>query len=164
MQIFKWSVVTFRVFGVANLVAAGLCVCFTIMGIIGLAASNLRNSAQSPYFLEAFVAMVAINITFEIMLAIAGVRLWQTRREGLAICNVLFPVEAVYFLIIVILWSQAVPESVSLSVAGATGIGNGALVLQWSTGYPIIALVVLNILRRRLNPSPVTITPLVPQS
>jgi hypothetical protein len=153
MQSVKWPVVTFRVFGVANLLLAGICACFTFIEVISVAASNSRNPSDLPYFLQAFIAMVAINLTFEIMLAVAGIRLWQTRREGLTICNVLFPLELAYFLIVAFLWSVGSPKGLNISVGGATGIANVPLVVQWITGYPIIALVVLNIVGRRLRSS-----------
>jgi hypothetical protein len=157
----NWPALMFRVFGGGNVLLAGAAACLTLMAVVGLAMSTLRNTPNAPYFLQAFTAMTAINLTFEIMLAAAGVRLWQKRPEGLTICNVLFPVEVLYFLVITVLSFPAFPRTSTMSLAGATGIGNVGLVVQWITGYPIVALVVLNLARRRLNSTFAATPPLV---
>ncbi|MGA8071963.1 MAG: hypothetical protein WB995_00725 [Candidatus Acidiferrales bacterium] len=159
----NWPALIFRVFGVGNLLLAGVAACLTLLAVGGLAMSTLRNTPDAPYFLQVFATMTAINLTFEIMLAIAGVRLWQKRPEGVAICNVLFPVEVLYFLGVTVLSFPAFPKTSTMSLAGATGIGNVSLVVQWITGYPIVALVVLNLVRRRLNATFAAAPPLVAQ-
>lgn len=163
MQRARWPAVIFRVFGVGNLLLAGAAVSFTLMSVGGLAMSTLRNTPDTPYFLQAFTAMTAINFAFEITLAIAGIRLWQTKPKGVGICNALSPVEVLYFFLIIVLSLPAFPRTSIMSLAEATGVGNVGLTVQWISGYPLIALVVLNLVRRRLDSTVAAAPPLVAQ-
>jgi len=95
--------------------------------------------------------MTAINVSLLAVLVFAGVRLLQLRPRGVTLCNVLFVAEVLYFFCIP--WSPNFPRSVSMSIAGATGVGNMGIAPQLLTAYPIIALIALSLARRKLVPA-----------
>lgn len=150
MQPAKWPSLVFRVFGMANLLLAGICACITLLSVFGVAPSNLSNFPAAPHFSQVFWTMITINLIFELILAIAGIRLLQTRTQGLTICNALFLIEVLYFVGVSMPWFLRLYGDLSTSIGGAAGMGNGGLVVLWITGYPIITIVVLNVARRRL--------------
>jgi hypothetical protein len=59
------------------------------------------------------------------------------------VCNILFVAEIVYF-VCISLWSNS-------SIAAATGVGNLGITVNLLTGYPIVALIGLNLENRRLR-------------
>jgi len=99
-----------------------------------------------------------MNLCFLGSLVLGGLLLLRTDRRGLRVCNFLFVAEVLYwigtpligFYLTMSLTTRRWAAGVSSSVAGATGIGNMGLAPQILTGYPIIALVLLNLAFRRL--------------
>jgi hypothetical protein len=164
MRSAKWPSVIFRIFGLMTFLVAVVSGFFTLIPTITVEIGGAESTPDAPHFVAVFFAMVAINLAFEVLLAIAGILLWQAKTVGLTICNAIFPAEILYSLIVFALWSPGLSGGLGTSIAGATGVGNGGLVVQWITGYPVIALVVLNVLRPRLDPSPAATTTLAAQS
>jgi hypothetical protein len=67
------------------------------------------------------------------------------------LCNILFPTEILYFSFPVLLWNFfGVRGSIAQAVVVAYGVGNMGIGAQIFTGYPVIALVALNLARRKL--------------
>jgi len=141
--------------GVANLLFGGLGLC-----LLGIEQDSfMRRPAHtpwdSPYLVQAFYGMTSINLACLIVLIIAGACLLRLRRCGLLISNFLFGFEVIYFLFISFLWviptSLTGPSFVRNSIVAATGIGGVGITPQIVTGYPIIALVVLNVAYRGLS-------------
>ncbi len=163
MQPAKWPSLLFRSFGAANVLFAGSGALFTVFDAITVGMSELKGFSEAPYFFPAFWTMIAMNLVFEIALAIAGIRLWQLRKQGLTICNALFPAEILYFLALSMPQFPGVSEGLRLSITFAGYIANTGSVLQWITGFPLIALVALNLVRRRLDFPCVAAPPLVAQ-
>jgi hypothetical protein len=110
-------------------------------------------TSTQPYFIPSFWTMTAINVCFLCMLVVGSIYLLRTRMFGVAVCNAVFAGEILYFISLSVLWHSAFSKNVSmsLSIAGATGVGNMALAAQLICGYPLIALCGLNLARRALN-------------
>lgn len=106
--------------------------------------------SDEPYLAEAFFTMTAINLVCLVVLLVAVPYLWRLDRLGLVICNLLFAFEIFYFIaksaigLTLSMWGGKYAPYAN-SMAGAAGIGNMGLALQFLTAYPIIALTVLNI-------------------
>lgn len=103
-----------------------------------------------PYLPQAFYLFTAVEFTCLVTGLVSAVPLWRLKHGGLLLCNILFAFELLYLL------AQAslvlvLPASLSLSIAGASGIGGLGLAAQYVTGYPLIALIALNLAYRRLR-------------
>ncbi len=149
MQPAKWPSLVFRVFGAASVLFAISGALATVCDVTFFGMHWMGRYSAAPYMLSAFWAMIAMNLVFEICLAIAGIWLWQLRTQGLTICNVLFPAEILYFLVISVPRFPGVTEGLRLSITSAANFANAGSVLQWVTGFPLIALVALNVAARR---------------
>jgi hypothetical protein len=152
MQTGKWASVAFRTFGTVNLIFVALGLWAISYPVAAIAAERMTNSPDHPYFLRAFWTMTSMNLIFLAALGFTGVRLLQLRRSAVKACNILFVAEIVYF--VCIPWG-IFPRDIDLSIAAATGIGNMGIALNLFTGYPIFALIGLNLANRRFqSPSP----------
>ena len=136
-----------KVFGVLNLVfsAVGLWVALQTIAHPG----HLLESRDSPFLVEAFYTMTALNLLFVLAIALSGVFLLIAGVRGIAFANVVFMAEVLYF--VASLWP--VSGQVGHSITEAYGIGNVAIMAQMVVGYPLVALVVLNLVRNRLRKS-----------
>jgi hypothetical protein len=143
MRADKWPSMAFRAFGIANLIFAAIGLWAMSYTAAVVAAGWMRNSPDQPYFLRAFWTMTAMNLIFLAVLGFTGVRLLQLRRSAVKVCNILFVAEIVYF-VCISLWSNS-------SIAAATGVGNLGITVNLLTGYPIVALIGLNLENRRLR-------------
>ena len=151
MSSIDWPSVTYRTVAIANFLMAAAGAFFLASSIL-VVSTRLGNDPTQPYFLASFWTMVVININFLAFLVFGSIRLFQLRGIGIAICNIVFSVEIIYFVVISLLWF---PSAISMSVAGATGIGNMGIGPQLPYGYPFIALACLNLARwyrRRKRP------------
>ena len=146
MQVVNWPSLVFRVFAIVNFVLAGVGLLFLAISIL---AGRLENTSAYPYFLQAFWTMASINVALLALLIFGGIYLLQLRTLGVAVCNGVFVAEILYFIALGSLWGSG--TSVSRSVAAATGVGSTGLGPQLICGYPLIALICLNLARQRLN-------------
>lgn len=149
MEAAKWPSLVFRAFGAASVLLASFGAVFTIFDVITFGMGGLKSDSADPYLLQVFWTMIAINLLFEIALALAGIRLWQLRRLGLIICDALFPAEILYFLALSVSRFPGVSEGLKMSITFAGYLANTGLALQWITAFPLIALVALNVAARR---------------
>jgi hypothetical protein len=96
--------------------------------------------------------MVIINMSFLAFLIFGSIRLFQFRAIGITICNIVFSAEIIYFVFLSLL-SFVSSRAISMSVAGATGVGNMGIGPQLPWAYPLIALGCLDLARwyRRRN-------------
>jgi hypothetical protein len=110
-----------------------------------------------PYFAQAFYAASAINLVCVVAVFVAGVYLWRVRRAGRILSNAAFTFELAYFFLdfsVIRLVLRIAGVGVAIgrdAIASVGGIGNMGIGLQIIIGYPLIALVVVNIAYRRLN-------------
>ena len=159
MQVVKWPSRVFRVFAIANFLLVGAGLLFLSSSVVAAGAGTIGNTPAQPYFLWAFWTMVATNFILLALLILGGIRLLQLKTQGVVVCNAVFVAEIVYFVALGFLWS-AVPRSLSMSVAAATGVGSMGLSPQLICGYPLVALVCLNLARQRLDATSQVVQPL----
>lgn len=136
---------------------------FALVGLCFVVDGILRYSRRMPpleepaYYMQAYFAQVSVNLACLLALAFAGLLLFRLERRGFLICNWLFSFEIVYFLALA--WGglslsmsgNTIAASIGESLATTAGTANMGLSLQLLTAYPVIALLVLNLLRGRLN-------------
>jgi hypothetical protein len=152
MSSVDWPSITYRAVAIANffMAAAGA---FFLASTIIVVPTRLVNDPTQPHFDAVFWTMVIINISFLAFLIFGSIRLFQLRAIGITICNIVFSAEIAYFVAISLLWFPSM--AISMSVAGATGVGNMGIAPQLLCGYPFIALGCLNLARwyrRRKRP------------
>ena len=111
-------------------------------------AGVVGNTPETPLFVASYWTMTAINVCFLGFLVLGSVYLFQLRALGVAICNIVFVGEILYFLVTTFLWfPRILPEAMTTSVAAATGLGNMGLSPQLATAYPLIAMGCINLAR-----------------
>jgi hypothetical protein len=100
---------------------------------------------------------VAINALFLSAIFLAGYWLILIRRRGAVFSNYVFSMEIVFWVLSEVVSSELMMSANATAVAvgrslGATaGIGNMGTALQILTGYPLIALIALNLARRHVD-------------
>jgi len=143
MQVARWPSFVFRGFGIANLIFACLGLRLLAWSLLALREKAIGNTSEHPYFLSVFWTMTSIDIVLLTLLIIGGIRLLQLGAVGVVVCNLVFVAEIIYFAVL----NFAFP--VSRSIVAAFGPGMMALGPQLICGYPLVALVFLNLARRR---------------
>jgi cbb3-type cytochrome oxidase subunit 1 len=148
----RWSAVVFRLFGTLHILfgAYGFYVVLLILVNIASAGHFSLDDASAPYATESFVVMTAINLIFIGVLLFAGIQLLQLRAEAVRISNWLFLCMIMYEAVLLLDSLFLDPgAALSMSISAAYGIGNMGIAPQVLTGYPIIALIALNLARRK---------------
>jgi hypothetical protein len=148
----RYSGVIVAVFGVANFLFAvrgGWFVYETVRNY-HRATTRLSNPVSVTHsFVVTFLAMTSINVAFLVLLICAGVLLLRFRRSGITFCIAVFAAEISYWLIegelgmTDVSWFQ--------DIGGLGGLGNMGLAPQILTGYPLIGLIILMLVRRSLR-------------
>jgi hypothetical protein len=152
MSSVDWPSVTYRTVAIANFLMAAAGAFFLASSVL-VVPTRLGNDPTQPYFVAVYWPMVIINISFLAFLIFGSIRLFQLRAIGITICNIVFSAEIIYFFVLGLLWFPS--TAISMSVAGATGVGNMGIAPQLPYGYPFIALACLNLARwyrRRKRP------------
>ena len=137
--------VTILIFGVLNLVFAAVGLYMSVETFAH--PGHLSDSQTSPFLVEAFYGMSALNLAFVLALAVSGFLLLRTGARAITFVNVVFVGEIVYF--IASLWPVRGP--LGHSMWEAYGIANVATTPQLIVGYPLIALIALNVARHHLR-------------
>jgi len=151
----RWPKILLRAFGVGNLFHAVVGAYFLVDGL----ARFLRRTGDPtvPYETSAYYTRWVVNLVFVALLLPSGALLLRLRRRGITFSNYLFGSEIAYFL-----GSAAMELALSMSknhellllghsLAATAGIGNMGTALQLTTAYPLVALLALNLARRRLD-------------
>ena len=128
------------------LVASGTY--FLVHGILRF--REMGSPDTPPYYLPVFYAENALNLAFLLALLVGSVLLWRRRRAGRWTCNIVFVLEIAYLLggsaFQLVAAFHGGSASLIGSAMGATGgTGNMGIALQLISGYPIIALILLNL-------------------
>lgn len=146
----RWPTRVVKTFGLLHIIFAvfGLYLVLSIAGFFVSLENVFKPSHHAfAYGTEAYLLRTVINLIFLGAEGIAGLHLLRTRLSGITISNVLFAAMIAYFLFPI--WDLFGP-AFGHSMAATAGTGNVGLVLQLITGYPILALVMLNLARRKL--------------
>jgi hypothetical protein len=148
----KISRVVVRVIGVLNLIFAILGFLFMGMSLLGYGLRQAKIKAlpfYSPYLGVFYIIFTVINLFFLIGLCITGVQLLKQAKKAIFLSSLLFICEVAYFFLLRFIGSSNIisNQQVSKGICGATGIGNMGLSMQLITYYPVIALVLLIIIK-----------------
>ena len=145
-----WSRRIVRTIGIASILFAVYGGFLAVTGAPRI-LPGLRDSPALPYVREAYFVIAFVDLCCLITLTVGGVYLLRLRRAGLIISNVGFATEIGWLLA-----QASVPLAVSsagggyhlgMSIMAAGGIGGLATAPQEITGYPILALIFLNLAR-----------------
>ena len=153
-----WGRTLIRFFGIANWFYGLIGAYFLIDG--EWRHARLRQILRArPYDSQAYYSLVFINALFLIVLLLAGYWLIRVNRRCAVFSNYLFSFEILYFIgsawasLALSISSNVTAASIGMSLGAVAGIGNMGTSVQFLTAYPLIALVALNIARRRLDRS-----------
>jgi len=149
-----WAARTIRAFAILN-------VLLVMFGVYFLVRTVLRHYGLPPdpagpaYYHQAFYGRTIINLLFLIALAGGSAFLWRVGRRGLLICNIVFTGEILYFLAtcafeVLSGFAGGQIALVGDSMATVAGTGDMGISPQVLSGYPIIALIALNVAYRKL--------------
>lgn len=155
----SWPVITLRTFGVLHIVMALLGVSGDVWSYLAYAPRALGPDPRYPYALQFYWIYAPVDLLCLVFLIRAGVALWQLESRGRWLSNVVLGFEVMWVLaqwetfILLPLWGGKVNLLVA-SMHTASGIGTMGSELQTLTGYPLIALLAINIAYRKLHPTP----------
>jgi hypothetical protein len=147
-----WGRLLIRSFGIANWFY-GLTGSYFLVD--GLWRAN--HFGPYPYEARAYYFLVTINALFLLTIFLTGYWLILIRRRGVVLSNYVFSTEILFFVLSslaslkLVMSGNATAVSVGMSLGAVEGIGNMGTSLQLLTGYPLIALITLNVARRHLD-------------
>jgi hypothetical protein len=150
-----WAARTIRAFAIVN-------VLLVMFGLYFLVKTVLRHYGLPPYpgapayYHQAFYGRSIINLLFLLALLTGSAFLWRLQRRGLWICNIVFGGEILYIfatdlLIVPSIFVGGKLALFDLALGATAGTGDMGINAQVLTGYPIIALIALNIAYRKLH-------------
>jgi hypothetical protein len=139
-----------RLFGLANLLyaALGLYLVFrTLKGYLRYVGPKLENP---PHFPAVFFTLTGVSCLFLILLVYSGIRLLQFRPSAIRFSCLVFLCETLWFFPVQTIM-EMIDSPVSESVGAAGGVGNMGISPQILTGYPLVGLIALVLIRWRLG-------------
>lgn len=138
--------IVLRTVGGVAIVVAALGLWYNVVSI----SSVLRNpqyDPETPYFLPAYAIMSAICITCYVLLTITGIQFVRGRSALAGLFTAVLVFEVIYFFSIgMILWPM---PKVGMSIAAATGVANGGLMIQAVILLPLWGPFVVNWAKRK---------------
>jgi hypothetical protein len=143
------------IFGAANLWFAARGSWFVYMTLRGYAQVSKMApdpAIRPPGFFTAFFILTGINVILLALLVCGGILLFLVRAKGIAICNAVFAAELIVFF-----FPSFTRPGFMNAFSAAKAVGNMGIAPQLLTAYPVLGLVILNLVRRRLHrtaPSP----------
>ena len=108
--------------------------------LVATVKNFVTRSGPSSEIARAFTAMTTLNVLFLTFLVAAGISLLKLKANSRKICNWLFSLEIAYFVAISVPWGMGHSH-----IGAASGVGNMGIAPQFVTGYPIIALIAVNV-------------------
>ncbi len=125
-----------RSIGIASIFLAALGFLYNAMFILPEFFLGFDEPA-GLYFYSAFYIMSAICIACYALLLTLGIQFVRLNTSNLGLFVFLFLFEIIYIKVVFILWNQ---PTFGMSVAEATGVANGGLMLQRWTLFPLWAV------------------------
>jgi hypothetical protein len=149
----RYSAIIVTIFAIANCLFAawgGRLLYQTVHNYYHVTTRSSNPVVDTHSFAVTFFTMTWINVIFLCLLVCATVLLLRFRLSGITFCMTVFAAEIGYFI--------ATPSMSGISwfkdVGGAEGIGNMGLAPQILTGYPLVGLIILFLVRRNLRRNP----------
>jgi len=147
-----WGRILIRSFGIANWFYGLTGAYFLADGL-----RRVHHFGPHPYQAKAYYFLVTINALFLLAIFLTGYWLILIRRRGAVFSNYLFSMELLFWVfsslisLKLVMSGNATAVSVGMSLGAVQGIGNMGTALQLLTAYPLIALVALNLARKRVD-------------
>jgi hypothetical protein len=147
-----WGRTLIRSFGIANWFYGLTGSYFWVDGL-----RRVNHFGQYPYEAKVYYFLVTINALFLLAIFLTGYWLILIRRRGAVFSNYVFSVEILFWVLSslvelkLVMSGNATAVSVGMSLGAVEGIGNMGTNLQFFTGYPLAALIALNLARRHLD-------------
>lgn len=149
----RYYTIIVTIFAIANFLFAacgGWLLYQTVHNYYNVTTRSSNPVVDSHSLVVTFFTMTWINGIFLCLLICAAVLLLRFRLSGITFCMAVFAAEIGYFIL--------TPSMSGISwfkdVGGAEGIGNMGLAPQILTGYPLIGLISLFLVRRNLRRKP----------
>lgn len=121
--------------------------------------SQVQGKFDVPYFDAAFYTMTAVCVLCYVVLLFVGVQLIRGRTNVVRLLVLVLVFEVLYFFAVGSLW--LLPDY-GMSIAAATGVANGGLMIQAMSLFPIWGPVVAWLATRSIRdagaPVPTTVT------
>jgi hypothetical protein len=149
-----WGRVLIRSFGIANWLFGLIGACFLI-GTQWIV--HVRHLWPDRYDARAHYFLITTNALFVLATFLTGYWLILVHKRGVVFSNCLFSAEILFFVLSAIVdrsldaSGNATAVSVGRSLGAMDGVGNMGIAPQILTAYPVIALIVLNLARKRLD-------------
>jgi len=152
----NWDKFLIRFFGILHLAFGAIGIVFLIDAAVRtIPARSLQHFPYERLFYHLDLSIEAILIGGLIW---AGVQLTCLQRRGVSLSNYVLTIEMIYW--VVSAWTALAlamhggsAKAAGMSIAAVAGIGGMPTAPQLLTGYPLIALVALNLARRHLDRS-----------
>ena len=136
---------------------------FAILGLIpsGISGATvmfqgLAAMPDAPYEIPAFAVMWSVTVCCLVGLAIIGADFLSGRARLAPWFSGLLAFEVVWTVLPGLLWRVWTPEwrPVAMSIAAATGIANGGIMVQWFVFYPVWGIFAARWVKRAIVAGP----------
>jgi len=144
----KESAILKIVGGVAIAVAIG-GLWYNFSGLLTF-LTNREHDPEIPYFLPVFVTMSAICVVCYVFLILSGVQFIRGRLGVFPLFKGVLVFEVIYFFSIGAMW--LIPK-IGMSIAAASGVANGGLMLQAFILFPLWAIPAVKLTKRKQEES-----------
>ena len=142
---------TLRIIGIVAVICASFGLLFNLMALYTIFWGERPPShEEEPYFWPAFYVMAFICLFCYLALAVFGVQFIRGRINWIAGFIYLLIFEVVYFFSIGLLWEVS---GIGRGVAGATGLANGGLSIQFIILFPLWAGILAYKAKRKIEQS-----------
>src|SRR5208282_380527 len=151
-----WRKFVVCLFGLLDFLYGAAGAYFVLDGLVRV-RQNVQHLAKFRYEPIAFDVELAINALLLAGLIVTGYWLVRLDRRGTVLSNCVFSFEILFWVATTVVGlalamsHNKTAEEVSNGMAAVAGIANMGTALQILTGYPIIGLVVLNIVRKYMD-------------
>jgi hypothetical protein len=155
LEMTDWGRLLVRSFGVLHLVYGAIGTLFLLDALVRISRNNIQ-FGKYPYERQVYFFNIGLEVLFVGALIIAGVRLIHLSRRGVILSNCVFLIEIASWLAyswfsLGLTMHGGRAAALGMSMGAVAGIGGMGTAAQLVTGYPLIALVGLNIARRHLD-------------
>jgi hypothetical protein len=140
--------ILFRIVGIVTILLALFGLLYNASSFYAVASGaldDLVTQSSQPYLLQAFYVMSSICVAFYVLLLICGIQFLRQSASLLWLFVGVVLAEIAFHLVVRSLWHHS---TLSLSIAGATGISSGGLVPQAFLLFPLWAPIAVWFARR----------------
>ena len=144
----RWAQIALRAVGIIAILLAIGGLLYTAASLYAVASGGIDQlavEASTPYVHTAFYVMASTCVAFYAVLLLCGIQFVRLRSSLWWLFLGLLVAEVIYYLLVGWLWSHS---TLGNSIAGASGISSGGLVLQFVLLFPLWAPIIVWLSRR----------------